>query len=97
MRLRFAGILLAAVTIAAAADIRAQTAPTAGAYPSRPVRIIVPFGAGGPGDLFARLIAQKLGENLGRNFYVENHPGGGGNIGMGLAARQPADGYTLRS
>ncbi|HEY2138015.1 MAG TPA: tripartite tricarboxylate transporter substrate binding protein [Xanthobacteraceae bacterium] len=64
-------------------------------YPSRPVRIIVPFGAGGPGDLFARLIAQKLGENLGKNFYIENHPGGAGNIGMGLAARAAGDGYTL--
>jgi tripartite-type tricarboxylate transporter receptor subunit TctC len=64
-------------------------------YPSRPVRIIVPFGAGGPGDLFARLIAQQLGENLGKAFYIENHPGAAGNIGTALAARAPADGYTL--
>jgi tripartite-type tricarboxylate transporter receptor subunit TctC len=73
----------------------AQIVPAADAYPSRPVRIIVPFGAGGPGDVFARLIAQKLGENLGRNFLVENHPGAGGTIGTALAARAPADGYTL--
>ena len=64
-------------------------------YPTRPVRIIVPFGAGGPGDVFARLIAQKLGEDLGKTFYVENHPGAGGNIGTGLAARAAPDGYTL--
>jgi tripartite-type tricarboxylate transporter receptor subunit TctC len=84
--------------VAAAAIIshcQAQTAPTSEPYPSRPVRIIVPFGAGGPGDLFARLIAQKLSENLGRAFYIENHPGAGGNIGTGLAARATADGYTL--
>ena len=64
-------------------------------YPNRPVRMIVPFAAGGPGDIFARLIAQKLSEQLGQQFFVENRPGAGGNIGAGLAARAPADGYTL--
>jgi tripartite-type tricarboxylate transporter receptor subunit TctC len=64
-------------------------------YPDRPVRLIVPFAAGGPGDIFARLIGQKLSEQLGRQFFVENRPGAGGNIGAGLAARAPADGYTL--
>lgn len=64
-------------------------------YPNRPVRMIVPFAAGGPGDVFARLIAQKLSEQLGRQFFVENRAGAGGNIGSGLAARAPADGYTL--
>ncbi|HEY2229798.1 MAG TPA: tripartite tricarboxylate transporter substrate-binding protein [Xanthobacteraceae bacterium] len=65
------------------------------AYPNRPVRMIVPFGAGGPGDVFARLIAQKLSAQLGRQFFVENRAGAGGNMGAGLAARAPADGYTL--
>jgi tripartite-type tricarboxylate transporter receptor subunit TctC len=65
------------------------------AYPNRPVRIIVPFGAGGPGDIFARLIAQKLSEQLGQQFFVENRPGASGNIGAGVAARAPADGCTL--
>jgi tripartite-type tricarboxylate transporter receptor subunit TctC len=64
-------------------------------YPVKPVRIIVPFGAGGPGDVFARLIAQKLAADLGGAFYVENHPGAAGTIGTGLAARAPADGHTL--
>jgi hypothetical protein len=64
-------------------------------YPNRPVRMIVPFGAGGPGDIFARLIGQKLSEQLGQQFIIENRPGAGGNVGAGVAARAPADGYTL--
>jgi tripartite-type tricarboxylate transporter receptor subunit TctC len=64
-------------------------------YPMRPVRIIVPLAAGGPTDVFARLIAQKLSEATGRQFYVENIPGTGGNIGIGRAAQAPADGYTI--
>src|SRR5262245_23409937 len=52
-------------------------------YPARPVRIIVPFAAGGPSDVIARLVAQKLTENLGKQFYVENQVGAGGNLGMG--------------
>jgi tripartite-type tricarboxylate transporter receptor subunit TctC len=87
------GCLIAAAALAAAATCAAQPAPEA--YPSRPVHIIVPFGAGGPGDVFARLVAQKLGENLGRNFLVENHPGAGGTLGTALAARAAPDGYTL--
>jgi len=73
---------------------QAQNAPALD-YPARPVRIIVPFAAGGPGDLIARLIAQKLSEGLGKQFYVENQAGAGGNIGMGMAARAPADGHTI--
>src|SRR5271165_4139587 len=71
----------------------AQSAKTA--YPDHPVKVIVPFGAGGPGDTFARLIAQKLSEQLGQQFFIVNHPGAGGNIGTALVARAPADGYTL--
>jgi tripartite-type tricarboxylate transporter receptor subunit TctC len=85
---------LAAVAVLASAGT-CQAQSTAEPYPSRPVRIIVPFGAGGPGDLFARLIGQQLSENLGKAFYIENHPGAAGNIGTALAARAPADGYTL--
>ena len=56
-------------------------------YPNRPVRMIVPFGAGGPGDIFARLIGQKLSEQLGQQFVIENRPGAGGNIGAGVAPK----------
>src|SRR6476620_8934384 len=64
-------------------------------YPSNPVRMIVPFAPGGPADIIARLVAQKLTEEFGKQFYVENHAGAGGNIGAGVAARAPADGYSL--
>jgi tripartite-type tricarboxylate transporter receptor subunit TctC len=64
-------------------------------YPTRPVRMIVPLAAGGPTDVFARLIAQKLSDAAGKQFYVENIPGAGGNIGIGRAAQAAADGYTI--
>jgi tripartite-type tricarboxylate transporter receptor subunit TctC len=74
------------------------TAPVAqaqGSYPDRPVKMIVPFAAGGPTDMVSRLIAQKLSEKFGQQFYVENMAGAGGNLGMGAVARSPADGYTI--
>jgi tripartite-type tricarboxylate transporter receptor subunit TctC len=64
-------------------------------YPTRPVRIIVPFAPGGPTDVFARLLAQKLSANLGYQFHIENMAGGGANIGMGAAARSAPDGHTI--
>ena len=62
------------------------------AYPSRPVRVIVPYAPGGPTDIFGRLIAQSLSKHLGKQFYVENIGGAGGNVGMGHAARAAPDG-----
>ena len=64
-------------------------------YPSRPVRLIVPFPAGGSTDLIGRTLAKKLGEGLGRQVIVENRPGAGGTIGVAALARLPADGYAL--
>jgi tripartite-type tricarboxylate transporter receptor subunit TctC len=65
------------------------------AYPSRPVRIIVPFPAGGPTDIVARLAGQWLSERFPQQFVIENRPGAGGNIGTEAVIRSPADGYTL--
>src|ERR1700730_11290221 len=64
-------------------------------YPGRPVKMIVPFAPGGPADVVARLLTQKLSERLGQQFYVETQAGAGGTLGMGAAARAPPDGYTL--
>lgn len=66
-----------------------------GGYPNKPVKIIVPFAPAGPTDVMARLIAQKLSEALGQQFYVENHAGAGGNRGTSMAASSPGDGYTI--
>jgi tripartite-type tricarboxylate transporter receptor subunit TctC len=79
------------VALAAAAAVHAQDK----SYPSRPVRIIVPFAAGGPPDVIARLVAQKLSERWREQVYVENLPGAGGNTGTATAARAAPDGYTL--
>jgi tripartite-type tricarboxylate transporter receptor subunit TctC len=66
-----------------------------GTYPNRQVRIIVPYPAGGPTDLIARLVAQKLGERLGQSFFVENVSGASGAVGAGQVAHSAPDGYTL--
>jgi tripartite-type tricarboxylate transporter receptor subunit TctC len=83
-------LLLAAAAATAACGAFAQSA-----YPDRPVKIIVPFAAGGPADNFARVIAQKLGESLKQPFVVEDRPGAGSVIGTDAVAKSPADGYTL--
>jgi tripartite-type tricarboxylate transporter receptor subunit TctC len=64
-------------------------------YPARPVRIIVPFSAGGPFDIVVRPVAQWLADRLGQQFVIDNRPGAGGNIGTEAVVRAPADGYTL--
>jgi len=64
-------------------------------YPSKPIRLVVPFPASGATDLFARTLSQKIGEKLGTTLVVDNKPGAGGAIGSDLAAKAPADGYTL--
>ncbi|NBW77866.1 MAG: tripartite tricarboxylate transporter substrate binding protein [Betaproteobacteria bacterium] len=64
-------------------------------YPNRPVKIVVPFAASGPADIYARFIAQRLGDELKQTFVVENKPGAGSIIGTDFAAKSPADGYTL--
>jgi tripartite-type tricarboxylate transporter receptor subunit TctC len=85
------GLCLALVVAAAAPQARAQSDN----YPTRPIRVIVGFAAGGGNDIFARVIGQKLQENIGQPVVVENKPGAGGRIAADLAAHQAADGYTL--
>jgi len=79
----------AAALSAASGDARAQT------WPTRPVRVIVPFQPGGSTDIFARLAAQKLTEHFGKQFYIENIAGATGNVGTAQAARAAPDGHTL--
>ncbi len=64
-------------------------------YPSRQIRLIVPFGAGGPTDVIARVVAQRLSEAFGQQVITENIPGAGGNTGVAMVAKAPADGYTI--
>jgi tripartite-type tricarboxylate transporter receptor subunit TctC len=78
-----------------AGAVMAAAPAFAQAYPSRPVRIIVPITAGGPNDVSARMVAQKLTEAWGHNVLIENMPGGSENIGMSAAARSKPDGYTM--
>ncbi|WP_456281544.1 tripartite tricarboxylate transporter substrate binding protein [Cupriavidus sp. JZ107] len=87
--------LLAAMAMLCAAAVPALSASAAEAFPSKPIRLIVPFTPGGTTDILARLVAQKAGEALGQPMVVENRPGAGGNIGAEAAARSAADGYTL--
>lgn len=89
-------LLACCVAILPVSPGHTQTAAGASAsYPSRPVKVIVPFSAGGVTDSVARLWAQRMSVELGQQFYVENHAGGGSNVGIGVAARQAADGYAL--
>jgi tripartite-type tricarboxylate transporter receptor subunit TctC len=82
-------LCIAATVLLAAPACLAQT------YPDRPIKLIAPFAPGGPVDAVARVLAPKLSEALGQQLYVENHPGGSGNIGTALAAKAPGDGYTV--
>lgn len=84
-------LVLAVAAFAVAIADAARSEP----YPTRPVKVVVPFPPGGVVDIMARLIAQKISESLGHNFYVENRGGGGGNTGAAVAQAAAPDGYTV--
>jgi tripartite-type tricarboxylate transporter receptor subunit TctC len=84
-----------AVAVAAACALLPSSRASAEPYPTRPVKIIVPFPAGGGADSAARLVAEQLGRSFGQQFYVENRSGSNGVIGTEVAVRSAADGYTL--
>jgi tripartite-type tricarboxylate transporter receptor subunit TctC len=91
MTVNLARAFLALLLAAASAAVLAQSA----AFPSRPIRIVVPYPAGGPADLLARIVAEKLPPRLGQPVVIENRAGAGGHIGGELVARAQPDGYTL--
>ena len=90
-----AGRRRAAATLAALPALAVAPRARAQAFPSRPVKIVVPHAAGGNSDAFARIVAQRLSERLGQSVVVENRTGAGGTIACASVARSPADGYTV--
>jgi tripartite-type tricarboxylate transporter receptor subunit TctC len=86
---------IACVLGLACATVLATPASYAQAWPSRPIKLIVPFGAGGATDVVARLVAQNLGERLGQPIVVENRPGAGAQLGTQMVAKEKPDGYTF--
>jgi tripartite-type tricarboxylate transporter receptor subunit TctC len=91
--LRFAGIVLACLPLAAGAWPPSTLAQQP--YPNRPIKLVVPYSAGGPGDIVARTLTDKLSIKLGQPFVIENRPGANGNIGTDAVAKATPDGYTL--
>ena len=86
--------LALSVLLAGAAAVPAA-AQTADAYPNKPIKVIVPFAAGGGNDIFARVVGAKVSELLGQQLVIENRPAGGGRVAAEFVTNQPADGYTL--
>ncbi len=87
--------IIATVLFAAAACLSLAAPAHAQSYPNKPIRLVVPFPAGGATDIFARAVSQRLGEKLGTTIVVDNKPGAGGTIGSDIVAKAPADGYIL--
>jgi len=84
-----------ALRVVLAAAVFGCAAATAQTYPAKPIRVVVPFGAGGPADIYARFLGQHMQGVIGQPFVVENRPGAGSIIGTDIVAKSPADGYTL--
>src|ERR1700726_3575393 len=84
-----------AMLLALGGLVAGTSASRADDYPSRPVKIVAPFGAGGPTDVYTRSIANELQKSLGQTFFIENRPGAGTTIGTDMVAKAAPDGYTL--
>jgi len=93
--MKSAGILGIAASAVFAAAFSGGAYAQAGAYPAKPVKIIIPFSAGGPADIYARILGQRLEKPLGQPIIIENRVGGGGVIGADAVAKSAPDGYTL--
>ncbi len=93
LRQRAGAVLTLTALLVATTQAGAQTTPPA--YPSKPVRVVVAFTAGGTTDMIARSVGQQLADKLKQSFVIDNKPGGGGNIGTEFVVRAPPDGYTL--
>jgi len=89
------GALLVTASVLHLSPKLAQAQTNPGNYPTKPIRLVVPFPAGGATDIFARTLSQKLGEKIGSSVVVDNKPGAGGTLGSDLVAKSVADGYTL--
>ena len=89
MQVRSASRIVLAAAVLGCGCAAAQT------YPAKPIRVVVPFGAGGPADIYARYLGQHMQSAIGQPFVVENRPGAGSIIGTDVVAKSPADGYTL--
>jgi len=90
MKIAYAGAALALAALSCGASHAQQAA-----YPSKPVRMILPFAPGGPSDIIGRLLSQNLTQQLGQSVIADNRAGAGGNLGLELAAKAPPDGYTI--
>lgn len=87
--------ILHVMAVALTASLLAPAAATAQAYPSKPVRVLIPWPAGGSNDVVGRIVMQKVSESLGQQFVVDNRGGAAGSIGADVVAKAPADGYTI--
>ncbi len=88
-------LLLVAASVGSHGWAQAPASAAAGSYPAKPIRLVVPFPAGGATDILARALSQKLGEKIGQSVVVDNRPGAGGTLGSDIASKAAPDGYTL--
>ena len=94
-RLRCSVSALLGVLFGSGALLHATATHAAASYPTKPIRLIAPFPPGSSSDIVGRALGQKLHEQMGEPIIVENRPGAGGSVGIGVAAKAPPDGYTI--